>query len=107
VRDWLWLLLLGMLGMVLHPLLFLGGLSLTTATNAGMVSPAISVFSTAISVALCLEKLSMWKVAGISITVLGALIILEVHSPNYLFSNFLICHYYSDYLNLHFFKRIL
>jgi drug/metabolite transporter (DMT)-like permease len=70
--------MLGMLGMVFNQLLFLSGLSLTTATNAGMVSPAISVFSTAISAMLCLEKLSLWKVGGISVTVAGALIILEV-----------------------------
>lgn len=77
-KDWLLLMALGMLGMVINQVLFLSGLSLTTATNAGMMSPAISVFSTAISALLCLEKLSIWKLIGISITVMGALIILEV-----------------------------
>jgi drug/metabolite transporter (DMT)-like permease len=80
LKDWLWLGGLGMMGMVFNQLLFLSGLSLTTATNAGMVSPAISVFSTAISALLCLEKLSLWKLGGISITVVGALIILEVRT---------------------------
>lgn len=66
-----------MLSMVLNQSLFVAALSLTTATNIGIISPSIAVFSTAISAMLCIEKLSMWQVFGVGLTVSGALIILK------------------------------
>jgi drug/metabolite transporter (DMT)-like permease len=66
------------MGVGLNQFFFLLALTLTTATNTGILNPSASVFAMIIAVAMCWEKLSLWKFVGFFVTVLGALIVLEV-----------------------------
>src|SRR5215472_1486488 len=51
-KDWLWLTIASLLGVVFNQLLYVSGLSLTTAINATLLSTTIPVFALVISIAL-------------------------------------------------------
>src|SRR5215831_17602937 len=57
-RDLLRLFLCSLLGVSLNQLLYVKGLSLTTAINASLLSTAIPVFTLLISIVLGLDRLS-------------------------------------------------
>lgn len=77
LRELPWLAVLGMLGVFGNQVLFLWGLSYTTATNAAILMPSIPVFAAAIGALLGIERIGRWRLAGILLAVLGALAVLD------------------------------
>lgn len=77
LRDLPHLALLGALGVFLNQVLFLSGLSHTTATNAAILMPSIPVFAAAVGAALGIERIGWRRAAGIGLAVAGALAVLD------------------------------
>jgi drug/metabolite transporter (DMT)-like permease len=69
--------LLGCLGVFLNQVLFIVGLSLTTATNAAILMPSIPVFAVVVASLLGIERIDRRRGAGIVLAVLGALVMLD------------------------------
>jgi drug/metabolite transporter (DMT)-like permease len=70
------LLLYSLVGVVGNQLLFVKGLSLTTAINAVLLGTTIPVFTMAVSVAMGFEKLSLRGVLGVVISAAGVFYLL-------------------------------
>lgn len=77
LRDLPHLALLGLLGVFANQLLFIVGLRYTTAINASILMPSIPVFAAAVAIAARLEHPDRRRLAGISLAVAGALVMLE------------------------------
>jgi len=73
-KDWWRFLLLGSIGVYGNQLLFVLGLSLTSATQAAIMQPAIPVFTTLITLILRTEKFSSLKLLGILASAAGAVV---------------------------------
>jgi drug/metabolite transporter (DMT)-like permease len=71
--------LLGLLGVFANQLLFILGLQQTSATNAGILMPSIPAFAAAAAAALGMERISAGRVAGVALSVAGALVLLRPH----------------------------
>ena len=71
-------LVLGFFGVFLNQLLFIVGLSHTTATNASILMPSIPVFTVAVAMAMGIERLTPRRAVGLAFAVAGALIMLRV-----------------------------
>lgn len=76
-RDLPALALLGLLGVASNQILFIVGLNWTTASDAALLMPTIPVFAVAIAAATGLERVSAVRVAGIALSVVGALVVLD------------------------------
>jgi len=76
-RDLLHLALLGGLGVFGNQLLFLWGLSYTTATNAAVFLPSVPVFAAALGALLGIDRIGPRRLAGILLAVTGALTVLD------------------------------
>jgi drug/metabolite transporter (DMT)-like permease len=70
--------LLGFFGVFANQLLFIVGLSYTTAINASILMPSIPVFTTGIAIVLGIERMTLPRILAIMLAVAGALIILDV-----------------------------
>ncbi len=68
---------LGLLGVFLNQVLFILGLERTTATNAAIIMPSIPVFAVALGALLGIERFSPRRLAGVVLTVLGCLTLLD------------------------------
>jgi drug/metabolite transporter (DMT)-like permease len=77
LRDLPWLALLGALGVFGNQVLFLWGLSYTTATNAAILMPSIPVFAAGIGAVLGIDRIGPRRLAGIALAVAGALAVLD------------------------------
>jgi len=66
-----WLLLTSLLGVVLNQLLFVKGLSYTTAINATIISTTIPIFTLVISIALGYDRASFRSAIGILLAIAG------------------------------------
>lgn len=77
LRELPWLALLGMLGVFGNQVLFLWGLSYTTAVNAAILMPSIPVFAAAVGAAFGVDRIGPKRFAGIALAVLGALAVLD------------------------------
>jgi drug/metabolite transporter (DMT)-like permease len=75
--DWPRLALLGGLGIFANQILFLLGLSFTSATSAGVLMPSIPVFTAAIAGMLGIERLTGRRLAGILFAAAGAVALLD------------------------------
>lgn len=71
------LIVLGLLGVTMNQLLFIEGLSHTTATNAGILMPSIPVFTVAIGAIFGAEYLGKKRALGVAIAVGGAFVMLD------------------------------
>ncbi|HEX9816419.1 MAG TPA: DMT family transporter [Candidatus Thermoplasmatota archaeon] len=69
---------LALLGIVFNQLLFLGGLSRTTAVNASILIATIPVFTTFFAILLGQEAPKLVRIGGIAVSLLGALAILGI-----------------------------
>ena len=78
--DHIQLAFLGFLGVFSNQVLFILGLSHTTATNAAILMPSVPVFAAALAVAMGIETPSAWRLAGIALSVLGAFFMLDFGS---------------------------
>lgn len=72
-KDYAKLFLFSLLGIVLNQLLFLKGLSLTTAVNASILSATIPVFALIIGVIIGNDNLSLIKILGIILAACGVI----------------------------------
>lgn len=68
--------LLGALGVFGNQVLFIFGLSFTTATDAAILMPSIPVFAAGLAVALGIERVGPRRLGGIALAVAGALVVL-------------------------------
>ncbi|MCB1007374.1 MAG: DMT family transporter [Acidobacteria bacterium] len=75
--DWPRLALLGGLGIFANQVLFLLGLSFTTATSAGVLMPSIPVFTAAIAGMLGIERLTGRRLTGILLAAAGAVALVD------------------------------
>jgi drug/metabolite transporter (DMT)-like permease len=72
-----WLLLCSVLGIVMNQLLFVKGLSLTTAINATLLSTTIPVLAVTISIALGHERASLRHLVGILLAISGVVYLVD------------------------------
>lgn len=79
-RDIPLLALLGFFGIFANQILFIFGLGMTTATNAGILMPSIPVFAAGVAAMLGVESINRRKGAGIALAVVGALVMLNITS---------------------------
>jgi len=77
-RDHLQLAFLGFLGVFSNQVLFILGLEHTTATNAAILMPSTPVFAAALAAVTGRQRLRAPAVAGIALSVLGALVMLDI-----------------------------
>ena len=70
------LMLLGLTGVAINQSFFLKGLSITTPINAAIIMVSNPVFVLIFSVLMKNEKMSIYKIAGLSLGVSGALLLL-------------------------------
>jgi drug/metabolite transporter (DMT)-like permease len=75
-RDFARLALYSLLGVVLNQLLFVKGLSLTTAVNATLLGTTIPVFTLLVSIALGYDRLTFRKLLGIALAAAGVIYLL-------------------------------
>jgi drug/metabolite transporter (DMT)-like permease len=76
-RDLGWLALLGFLGVFTNQLLFMIGLSYTTASNAAILMPSIPVFALALSVLLRVQRATPARTLGVLSAGAGAVVLLD------------------------------
>lgn len=75
--DYLWFALYSLLGVVLNQLLFISGLSLTTATNTSLLAVLIPIFALLVSVVLRLDNLSAHKIFGVILAAAGVIYLID------------------------------
>jgi drug/metabolite transporter (DMT)-like permease len=76
-KDLLWLLLASLLGVVWNQLLYLKGLSLTTAINATLLNTTIPAFTLVISMLLGHDRLSLRRMLGIALAASGVVYLVD------------------------------
>jgi drug/metabolite transporter (DMT)-like permease len=76
-RDLPMLALLGGLGVFANQIFFINGLRFTTATNAAILMPSLPVFAAAAAALLGIERLAPRRLAGIVLSVGGALVLVN------------------------------
>lgn len=72
-----WIVLSSLLGLVLNQLLFVKGLSLTTAINASLLTTTIPVFTLAVSIALGQDRISLRHILGITLAAAGVIYLID------------------------------
>lgn len=82
-RVMAWLVLSSLLGVVVNQLLFVKGLSLTTAINATLLTTTIPVFTLAVSIALGYDRLSLRHVLGIALAAAGVIYLVDPLRANF------------------------
>jgi drug/metabolite transporter (DMT)-like permease len=75
--DYLRLALYSLLGVILNQLLFIGGLSLTTATNTSLLAVTIPVFAALISTIFGFDRLNLRKIIGITLAACGVISLID------------------------------
>jgi drug/metabolite transporter (DMT)-like permease len=78
-----WLVLSSLLGVVVNQLLFVKGLSFTTAINATLLTTTIPVFTLAVSIALGYDRLSIRHVLGIALAAAGVVYLVDPWRANF------------------------
>jgi drug/metabolite transporter (DMT)-like permease len=76
--DWWLMVACSLLGVTVNQALFLYGLSLSTAVNATLIGTTIPVFTVGMAAAAGHERLSMARLVGIALALLGVLYLAEV-----------------------------
>ncbi|HTG37115.1 MAG TPA: DMT family transporter [Thermoanaerobaculia bacterium] len=76
-RDLPMLALLGGLGVFANQALFITGLKFTTATNASILMTSIPVFAIAAAAVMGVERITLNRLAGIILSVVGALVLVN------------------------------
>lgn len=82
-RVMAWLVLSSLLGVVVNQLLFVKGLSLTTAINATLLTTTIPVFTLAVSIALGYDRASLRHVLGIALAAAGVVYLVDPLRANF------------------------
>lgn len=76
-RTIAWIALSSLLGVVLNQLLFVKGLSFTTAINASLLTTTIPVFTLAVSIALGHDRASLRHFLGIGLAAAGVIYLVD------------------------------
>lgn len=74
---------LSIFGVVLNQLLFIGGLSLTKASNTSLLAVTIPIFSLAISAAAGTERLRRAKIFGILLAAAGVVLLIDPRNASF------------------------
>ncbi len=74
---------LSLFGVVLNQLFFIGGLSLTTASNTSLLAVMIPVFALAVGAIAGFEKLTFVKIAGIILAGIGVIILIDPRKASF------------------------
>lgn len=77
LREMPRLALLGLLGVFTNQILFLVGLSYTTASNAAILMPSIPVFALGLSVLFRIQRAGARELSGVASAAAGAVVLLE------------------------------
>lgn len=78
-----WVALSSLLGVVFNQLLFVKGLSLTTAINATLLTTTIPIFTLVVSIALGYDRASIRNVLGIGIAAAGVIYLADPLRANF------------------------
>lgn len=78
-----WLLLSSVLGVSINQLLFVKGLSLTTAINATLLSTTVPVFILVVSIAFGYDRASLRHVLGIALAASGVIYLIDPWRANF------------------------
>lgn len=81
--DYWRLALLSVFGVTVNQLLFVGGLSLTKASNTSLLAVTIPIFTLSIGAALDVEKLRSAKVAGIILAAGGVILLIDPRNASF------------------------
>lgn len=82
-RDYLLMAVFGFLGVALNQLLFVKGLSLTTASNASLIAVTIPIFTILVGALIGTEKLSKAKAAGIILAAVGVIFLIDPRKASF------------------------
>lgn len=74
---------LSLFGVVLNQLFFIGGLSLTTASNTSLLAVMIPVFALAVGSLLGFERLTKIKIIGIILAAIGVIILIDPRKASF------------------------
>ncbi len=75
--------LLSLFGIVLNQLFFIGGLSLTTASNTSLLAVMIPVFALVVGSVAGFERLTIIKVFGIILAAIGVIILIDPRKASF------------------------
>lgn len=75
--------LLSLFGVVLNQLFFIGGLSLTTASNTSLLAVMIPVFALAVGAIAGFERLTLIKIGGIILAGIGVIILIDPRKASF------------------------
>ncbi|MGH9949091.1 MAG: DMT family transporter [Pyrinomonadaceae bacterium] len=81
--DYLKFAVLSLFGVTLNQMLFIGGLSLTKASNTSLLAVTIPIFTLIASVIIGNEKLRAIKVVGILLAAIGVLILIDPRNASF------------------------
>lgn len=79
-KDYAYIALLSIFGVVTNQLLFLKGVFYSTATNANIIITTIPIFTLIIASLFSYERITLYKVIGISVSLTGVLFILDIRN---------------------------
>lgn len=82
-KDYWRFFVLSLFGVTFNQLLFIGGLSLTKASNTSLLAVTIPIFTIAIGAALGVEKLRKLKIAGIILAAVGVILLIDPRNASF------------------------
>ena len=82
-KDYLIMAGLSVFGVTLNQLLFIGGLSLTKASNTSLLAATIPIFTLAVSVVAGYERLRTGKVLGMLLAIIGVVVLIDPRSASF------------------------
>lgn len=81
--DYWRLALLSVIGVTINQLLFIGGLSMTKASNTSLLAVTIPIFTLTIGAVLGVEKLRALKIAGIILAAVGVILLIDPRNASF------------------------
>lgn len=81
--DYLRLAVLSVFGVILNQMLFIGGLSLTKASNTSLLAVTIPIFTLAAGAVYGIEKLTLIKTAGIILAAVGVIFLIDPRNASF------------------------
>ena len=82
-KDYLRLAVLSLFGVTINQLLFIGGLSLTKASNTSLLAVTIPIFTLAAGAVYGIEKLTLIKTAGIILAAVGVIFLIDPRNASF------------------------
>ncbi|HEY2865996.1 MAG TPA: DMT family transporter, partial [Pyrinomonadaceae bacterium] len=86
-EDYLKLAVLSFFGVVLNQLLFITGLSLTTASNTSLLAVTIPIFTLAVSSIIGAERLRPRKILGLLLAAVGVILLIDPRKASFASQN--------------------